>query len=114
MADIPHFRFPFARSPNTGRVVVVEQDTGEHVVSCENVVLRCPAGFRLDRPEFGVRYPEYASRPDATDIVTGLRRWEPRSEITGSVARDFTDRAAAIVTVEVHVDTSMPITEERT
>lgn len=110
-AEVPHFAFPFARSRNTGSVLTVEQDSAAHVIACENVILRCPAGFRLDRPEFGVSYPEYASRPDAEDIVAGLRRWERRSEITAEVARDMADRAAAIITIELHVDASTPATE---
>jgi hypothetical protein len=80
MADIPHFRHPFTRSPS-GRVAVVEQDTPEHVQSCQNVIVRCPTGFREERPEFGWPFPEFRTAPlDLTELAVALRRFEPRAQ----------------------------------
>jgi phage baseplate assembly protein W len=102
MAEVetPHLAFPFARGPN-GKPALVDQDTPAHVMACENVILRCPSGFRQDRPEFGVPYPEYDTVVDPDVIATALMRFEPRSDVTASTVRDYTDRATAIVTVEV-------------
>ena len=100
--DTPHFGFPFERGVD-GHPNHVEQDTAAHVMACENVILRCPTGFRVDRPAFGVPYAEYDLEPDPDSLAQALRRFEPRSEVHTSTARDFTRRAQATITVEVEV-----------
>ena len=55
--DYPHFDYPFVRGAD-GRPKMVEQGTEEHVVACENLIVRCTQGFRDDRPEFGIVWPE--------------------------------------------------------
>lgn len=62
MPDTPHFSYPFERGPN-GRVRVVEQDTAAHELSRANVIVRCPLGFRDERPDFGWAWPEYRNLP---------------------------------------------------
>lgn len=98
MADVPHFAFPFQRGPN-GRVNVVEQDTDEHVMACEHVIVRCPVGFRDERPEFGWPWPEFRTAPlDVGELEEALRRFEPRSRATG---REYMEAADAAVR---HID----------
>jgi phage baseplate assembly protein W len=78
MADVPHFAFPFHR--DRGRVVVVEQDTLQHVDACCQTIVRCPAGWRDERPEFGWQFPEFRNAPLDPSVVTdALRRFEPRA-----------------------------------
>lgn len=98
--ETPHFRFPFAL--NGAHVDVVEQDTPEHVMSCENVVVRCPIGFRTEKPEFGWAFPEFRNAPlDLGELESALRRWEPRGRAS---AREWADEASAAVrNIEVEV-----------
>jgi phage baseplate assembly protein W len=49
----PHFAFPFQRGQ------VVEQDTLDHVMGCVELICRCPVGFRIERPDFGIVWHEY-------------------------------------------------------
>jgi phage baseplate assembly protein W len=100
MADIPHFRHPFTRSPS-GRIAVVEQDTPEHVQSCQNVIVRCPTGFREERPEFGWPFPEFRTAPlDLTELAVALRRFEPRAQhVTVAEWADAADAAIRHVQV---------------
>jgi phage baseplate assembly protein W len=83
MAETPHFRHPFGRDPRTGKVAVVEQDTPEHVISCENVIVACPTGARFARPEFGWPWPEFRNAPlSVAALEAALREFEPRSRAT--------------------------------
>jgi phage baseplate assembly protein W len=71
-----------------GRVKEVEQDSDEHVMSCLEVILRCPIGFRDELPDFGWAWPEFRSIPiDLSELEASLRRWEPRATLS---ARDIT------------------------
>jgi phage baseplate assembly protein W len=89
----PHFSYPFSRGP-TG-VNVVEQDTPEHIASCENVIVRCPLGFREERPDFGWPFPEFATLPiDTAGLTNALREFEPRGRAS---AREWADEASAAV-----------------
>jgi phage baseplate assembly protein W len=97
----PHFSYPFQRDA-AGRVEVVEQDTDEHVMACENVIVRCPAGFRDERPEFGIPFPEFRTAPlDVGGIEDALRRFEPRSRATGHEYADTADAAIRNIDIEV-------------
>jgi phage baseplate assembly protein W len=74
---IPHFAFPFGRVG--GKIATVEQDSPAHVLACENVIARCPLGSRIERPDFGWRWPYMRMLPlDTTDLINALKRFEPR------------------------------------
>jgi phage baseplate assembly protein W len=104
VADIPHFAFPFERGAD-GKVKVVEQDTPEHVMACENVIVRCPRGYRLDRPEFGWPFPTFRNAPiDVNELEAALRKFEPRSRVSAFEYADVADNARRNITVEVQVD----------
>lgn len=103
MIDRPHFAFPFVLGAN-GHVNVIEQDTEEHISSCENVIVRCPQGFRAERPEFGWPWPEFANVPiDVTSLEQALRRFEPRGRAR---AIEYADAASAAIR---HISVSIEV-----
>ena len=98
MVDRPHFAFPFARGS------YVEQDTADHVMSCEHMILRCPLGFRDERPDFGIPWPEFANAPlDADGIERALRRLEPRGNATAEEYADLAEGATRIISIDIEV-----------
>jgi len=97
----PHFRHPFGRSTLHPGVTFVEQDTAEHILSCEGVIVACPQGFRDDRPDFGVPWPEYRTRPSGEDIAHALRKLEPRSVATA----ETWEQPPGTTNVNVNVET---------
>lgn len=101
--DRPHISHPFTRDPVTGSVRVVEQDTVEHIMSCETVIVLHPLGARQDRPEFGWAWPELANAPiDVGSLEQALRQFEPRGEANASQYLDVVE-AAVRVSVDVAV-----------
>lgn len=106
MIDRPHFAFPFTFNTTTGSVDVVEQDTIEHINACCQVIIRCPLGFRIDRPEFGWPFPEFATVPiDTTALVAALEEFEPRGRPN---AREYMEAAdAAVRGISVDVETEV-------
>lgn len=104
-AERPHFQYPFRRGAD-GKVAVVEQDTLEHVHSCENVIVRCPQGFRNDRPEFGWAFPEFRNIPlNVADLEEALRTFEPRGRAAAREYIEAADAAVRRISVDVEVDT---------
>jgi phage baseplate assembly protein W len=102
--DRPHFSFPFRLDGS--RVAVEEQDTPAHIASCENVIVRCPLGFRDDRPEFGWPFPEFANIPiDVRDLEEALRTYEPRGRARAVEHMDAAQAAVRRISVDVEVDT---------
>lgn len=98
MANRPHWGYPFARGS------YVEQDTPDHVSSCENVIVRCPVGFREERPDFGIPWPEFATAPiDPVEITAALRRLEPRGNATGEEYADAVDASIRHLSITVEV-----------
>jgi len=98
----PHFAFPFERiesGPRAGKVATVEQDTTEHIMSCENVIASCPRGFRVEQPEFGIPWPEYTTNLDEAAVLDALRRQEPRARLSGRHIGDAGD-----TTIEIDVE----------
>lgn len=102
--DRPHFEFPFRRGAD-GRIVVVEQDTLEHVNSCEHIIVRCPVGFRDDRPEFGWPFPEFANVPiSVTELEEALRTFEPRGRASAREYMEAANAAVRGISIDVEVD----------
>jgi phage baseplate assembly protein W len=89
--DLPHFAFPFVRGKN-GHVNVLEQDTIEHVMSCEQVIATCPLGARQERPEFGWDWPVWDTWPlNLGGLEAALQTFEPRG-----IVSDITELANAV------------------
>jgi phage baseplate assembly protein W len=106
LADDPHFGFPFyVASHSPPRVNVVEQDSPEHVMSCLDVIARCPIGFRIERPDFGIPWLEYRSSLDpAESLENALLEFEPRAQMHIDVVREWAAEAQARMTANVEVD----------
>jgi phage baseplate assembly protein W len=82
MADAPHFKYPFRFVNN--KADVVEQDSEDDILSCVEVILRCPINHRDDKPEFGIPDPlfrEVTQQLNITDIEEAVLRWEPRADV---------------------------------
>lgn len=99
--EIPHFAYPFGRGDN-GKVAVVEQDTIEDVMACENVIVRCPIGFREERPDFGWAFPTFQTGElDLSSLTSALAQFEPRGDADVTPWEDEANAAVRNVTVEV-------------
>lgn len=82
----------------------MEQDTEEHIMSCEYMIVHCPLGWREEKPEFGWPWPEFATIPlDLSSLEAALRQWEPRSRATAQEYADIAEAAVRDVTVSVEV-----------
>jgi hypothetical protein len=87
-----------------GQVQVVEQDTAEHIVSCEQVIVSCPTGARWARPEFGWPWPIFKGIPlDTGALQQALRTFEPRSEATATDLDNLADAALRNWLVQIPV-----------
>lgn len=107
--DRPHFEYPFRRGSD-GHVACVEQDTPEHITSCENVIVRCPLGFRDDRPEFGWPFPEFVNIPISTrGLEDALRTFEPRGRAKAREYIEAADAAVRGISVDVEVDQEVDV-----
>jgi hypothetical protein len=99
--DRPHFRFPFRRGS------VVEQDTVDHVMSCEMVIVSYPVGLRQDRPEFGWPWPELETPPlDLGPLTQALKQFEPRGTATATQYADLIEAAMQHISVDVAIQTT--------
>jgi phage baseplate assembly protein W len=98
--DRPHFAYPFQRGANN-RVNVVEQDSIEHVDTQANIVVRCPTGFRVDKPEFGWPFPEFHNVPiDTAALQAAITRWVG-AHVTADEYAEAADQAMRRIDVEV-------------
>lgn len=99
----PHFAYPFQRGASGG-VNAVEQDTVEHVTACENVIVRCPLGWREERPEFGWPWPEFHPAPlPLGPLQAALRQFEPRGNTSAVEYADVVDASIRYMQVDVEV-----------
>jgi phage baseplate assembly protein W len=102
----PHISFPFQRDPVTGSVQAVEQDSVEHIMSCETVIVQHPLGYRHDRPEFGWAWPELENAPlNLGSLEQALRQFEPRGKASATQYLDVA-RAAVQISVDVAIEST--------
>lgn len=103
MDNLPRLALPLRVSGE--RYVSVEQDTLDEVTTCVVCVTLFEAGFRDDRPDFGIITPELSDRPlDVLGIEQAIEVYEPRASVTVSEQPyDPSDPLAARVRVEVSV-----------
>jgi hypothetical protein len=105
-AEQPHFSYPFRRD-REGKPVVDEQDTTEHIMSCVNVIVRCPRGWRDERPEYGWPFPEFGMYGTGLEELNmALSESEPRADsvVTEKGLEELADQATREVTVSVETE----------
>lgn len=96
-----HFSFPFRRGAD-GKVAVDVQDTPEHVMSQVQTVVRFPLGFRIEKPTFGITFPEFANAPiDPSTIAAQVARQVPASELAFQEYADAVDESIRHIRIEV-------------
>ena len=104
MTDLPHFSLPFRFS--TPWAAVSEQDSLDEIADCVLAILVCPAGYRVELPDFGV--PDLTFSAPAVDVDV-LRRsvefWEPRAVAVFDSRPDALDELVARVQTLVQVRT---------
>lgn len=85
----PHFALPF-QMRDIGNKIKADtylQDTVDEVTQCVLVCLLFPLGFRLEKPEFGVRDQAFnLGGIDMEEIEAAIYTWEPR--VVGFMQRD--------------------------
>jgi hypothetical protein len=102
--DAVHFAYPFTRGAD-GKVAVVVQDSPEHVSSQVEVVVRYPKGYRLDRPDFGITWPEFKTVPlDAQLLAAEVEAQVPAANLTPQEYADTADAAHRHINLEVRDD----------
>jgi phage baseplate assembly protein W len=106
--DMPHMAFPFQMTRDAdGNVLylnVVEQDTDEHIMACEQVIAWCPLGARAERPEFGWPWPLFSTQPvDPSPLEQALTTYEPRGPVLSAVALVDLIGSTADITVQIGV-----------
>lgn len=96
---IPHFKFPFALSPNGKRAMYVDQDSDDEVMDSVEIILSTVQGERIEMPTYGI--PDYVfvqGGVDAENIQAIVRLMETRAD-TSVIARKIED-----ATQHVHVE----------
>lgn len=93
--------FPFRRGAD-GKVVTDPQNTPAHHMTQVQTVVRFPVGFRLDRPTFGITFPEFRDAPlDASVIAAQVRRQVPDADIGYAEFADAVDEATRHIRLDV-------------
>jgi phage baseplate assembly protein W len=78
---VPHFSLPFQIV--AGAAAVNEQDSFDEIRDCAEAIARCPHGFRIEAPDFGVPDQAFTTDPDAaaTAAVAAVEAQEPRTRL---------------------------------
>jgi phage baseplate assembly protein W len=101
VAELPHFAYPFARGTD-GNVNVVEQGSPEDVMGQVQILIRCPTGFRFERPDFGWPFPQWQNAPlDLSALDAALARFVPSARTKASQFIHEAEAATQEIQVEV-------------
>lgn len=94
MADeIPHIAFPLQLVD--GGLLVVEQDSADHVAQCVEVAARTEEGWRIDAPDFGIPVPlSHVGPVDVEELRAALVRSEPRARLVAERVEEVGDLRA--------------------
>ena len=108
--ELPHFAYPFARTPDGTGIAVTEQDTPEEIMACELVIVAYPVGFRDDRPEFGWAWPDLEQAPISTvQLEQALKEFEPRAPVSIEQVYDAANAAVTLnANVQIRSDSEAP------
>jgi phage baseplate assembly protein W len=98
---VPHLAMPLRIVGD--HYVTVQQDTLDELVSTVAVIAAFPLGYRVERPDFGIRPLEFGQRPlDVHDLEAAVEAFEPRASVSVTEAPvDSRDPGVTPVRVEV-------------
>lgn len=99
---VPHLAIPFGLNSD-GSVSVVEQDTVEEVAQCVQVLLGTVEGQRQFVPTYGIPDPTFVGL-DQLAVEQAVADWEPRAQITVTVADPPSNQLAVTVALMVEED----------
>lgn len=104
--DIPHLSLPFRFEQHTTEAkhaVVTEQDSIDDIANCVEMIIKTPAGWRDDNPDFGLPDLAFKTLPIRPDTIEQLmEEQEPRVVILAREQSDALDQLTTILTVELH------------
>lgn len=102
--ELPHFAYPFGRTADGKAVAVVEQSSGQHISGQEYAVVVTPQGYRIERPDFGWPWPEFANVPlDLGPLQQALRSFVPDSDAKVTEWADAASEAIRHIRIEEEV-----------
>jgi hypothetical protein len=100
VVDTPHFAYPFTLVGNA--VDVSEQDSIDELQDCANVIVRCPTGFLLARPDFGWAFPEFRTVPiDPRELVAAMNRFGPTATFSAVEVSRVADLSIRTITLNM-------------
>jgi len=94
---VRHLAFPIALSAD-GSLATVVQDTLDEVAGCVAVIVGTPVGACTTVPDLGVPDQTFAG-PDPGAIIAAVSRYEPRAQLSVSVAAPPTRTSQITVAV---------------
>lgn len=97
---VPHFDLPFRLSGKS--FATTEQDSYADVANCVEAIVRCPAGFRDDSPDFGFEDTTFELVPlNLEDLTTQIVTQEPRATVALTENPDLVDTLVDHLRIEV-------------
>jgi phage baseplate assembly protein W len=80
MDNVPHLALPLRIVG--GQYMTVQQGTLAELRCNVAAIVSFPLGSRVERPEFGIKDPEFEQRPlDTLDIEAAVESYEPRAAV---------------------------------
>lgn len=77
---IPHIALPFRLGPSGANVV--EQDSIDEVAQNVAVLVSTDIGSRPPLPTYGIVDPVFSQQIDTAGIITAIKTWEPRANVS--------------------------------
>lgn len=85
MTEVPHFSLPFKfQLDQNGEMHACEneQDSIDDITDCVEAIVRCPLGYRIELPEFGIRDQTFSEGGlNVEEIQVAITQWEPRADV---------------------------------
>lgn len=98
--EIPHFTYPFSMGAS-GHANVLEQDTGDEILNCVDLIASVVQGALIDEPTFGITDPTFMIVAPTQLISSQIQDWEPRAQITVLDNSDGSDLTMENLIVQV-------------
>jgi phage baseplate assembly protein W len=109
VSDIPHFSLPFRFA--APQAATNEQDSIEEIADCVLAILACPAGYRVELPEFGLPDPVFSTPGVDTGVMRQvIETWEPRAAT--SMEQWLGDESMSAPELVAHIETLVQVRTE--